>query len=142
MLVYIAGGMRGLPGCNFEAFDKAEDLWVAAGHRVYSPANLSRAFRETPSMGDDPSTPAAHRHLRHVIQTDMACLYTVDAIVLLPGWQTSIGASLELCMAQFLGLPIYDAYTMEEIIVPSKPWSLLSVCSMKLPTILTEKEVS
>ena len=63
--------------------------------------------------------------LRHAIMSDIACIFHADAIALLPEWETSSGATVELALAQFLGLPVYDAETMHQVFPPVKPWQEL-----------------
>jgi len=116
--IYIAGPMRGYPSWNFDAFDAAEAVWRDAGWLVVSPAALDRAVGLAPNGEPDED------HLRYVIGVDVQGIFFVDAIVLLPGWQKSSGTTVELALAQFLGLPVYDAVTCEPIEPPVKPWSL------------------
>lgn len=120
--VYIAGPMRGLPGWNFSSFDKAEKTWREAGWQVMSPAQTYRAmgYPDPPVIGI--SYPTDREHLLHVIQVDLACIYTVKAVALLPGWENSVGCTVELAVAQFLYLDIYSALTMERIYPICKPW--------------------
>jgi len=117
MRVYIAGPMRGLPGWNFPAFDAAEERWRASGHTAFSPAQVDRALKYGPEQGESPD------HLRHVINVDITCIMAADALALLPGWENSRGATVELALAQFLGLPIYCAVRMELLDVCPVPWS-------------------
>lgn len=117
MRIYIAGPMRGIPEWNFPAFDKAEDKWRALGHIVFSPAQVDRALQYDPQNGESLD------HLRHVIQMDIACIMAADALALLPGWEKSRGATVELSLAQFLGLPIYDAISMARIYPVLTPWA-------------------
>lgn len=114
--------MRGYPEWNFPAFKEAEERIRALGHTVFSPAAVDQALHIGPKThtGYDPI------HLRHVIQMDMACIYAADAIALLPGWEDSAGVTVEVAMAQFLGLPIYDAMTVDEITIFTRPWRLIN----------------
>ena len=109
MRIYIAGPMRGIPESNFPAFDEAESRWRAAGHTPFSPAQVDRALKYDPKYDETPTM------LRHVIQMDIACIMAADALALLPGWEKSRGSTVELSLAQFLGLPIYDAMSMTQI---------------------------
>src|SRR5438874_2740148 len=108
--------MRGLPGWNFPAFDRAAEVWREAGHQPFSPAQVDRALGYGPDLGESDSA------LRHVMALDLACISHADAIALLPGWEDSAGATVELAFAQFLGLPVYDALTREFLNVSKKPW--------------------
>lgn len=127
MKVYLAGPMRGLPcgDWNRLSFERAEQEWKAKGHHVISPFTLVKAMGYPLDYPCEPGTPEADAHLRHVILSDLLALTHVDAIALLPGWEKSRGATVELALAQFLGLKVYDAVTMKELTPPQTPWGLL-----------------
>lgn len=105
MRVYIAGPMRGKPNCNFAAFDVAAAKWRAAGHDVVSPAENDRAegFR------GDSAVPRGF--VNAALARDIPLLLACDALVVLPGWENSAGASAERALAKALDppLPIYRA---------------------------------
>lgn len=118
MKVYLAGPMRGYPNWNFEAFDEAEKRWKEAGHWPISPAAMDRAVGFSPKETDGSDI----EHLKYAMTVDVAALYFADAIALLTGWEGSRGATVELALAQFLGLPVYCAEAMAPIEVDSCPW--------------------
>lgn len=105
MKIYLAGPMRGLPQWNYPAFAAAKKVLEAHGHHVFCPATLATA------MGYHAETPCepgnGDAHLRHVILSDVCCLLHADAIALLRGWEKSRGATVELALAQFLGIEIW-----------------------------------
>ena len=113
MKVYIAGPMRGIANDNREAFAAATARWRASGHIVFSPAELS--------CGDEKLGKRDHE-LMHAIQLDLVCIAHADAIAMLPGWEGSCGATLELAYAQFLGLRVYDAVTAITFEPVRCPW--------------------
>jgi hypothetical protein len=120
--VYIAGPMRGIDRWNFPAFDAAEKRWKEAGHEVASPASIDRA------LGLDENGPLSQVNgdfARRAMAMDIQILYHSDAIALLPGWERSSGATVELSLSQYLGLETFNAETMEKILVPSRPWSAI-----------------
>lgn len=119
MRIYLAGPMRGHPDWNFPAFDAARLYLTGEGHQVFCPAAL---FRAMPYPRDE--TLVDRRHLLHVIQADLACIYACDAVALLPGWEASTGCTVEVSMAKFLGLPLLHAHTLEPLNIRDKPWSL------------------
>lgn len=121
MRIYLAGPMRGKPDLNFKAFDEAKIQWTQAGHQVFSPADLDRA------LGYGMYGEESIQNLKHVMMNDINCLYNADAIALLPGWEDSMGATVELALAQMLGLDIYDAETMAQFSPNKKPWLELLV---------------
>lgn len=87
MRVYIAGPMRGYVGLNFLAFDEAAAKIRAAGHTVFNPAE----------------NPAKSLRANLAIDTNWICL-VADIVVLLPGWQGSLGAQAEYALARCLGI--------------------------------------
>lgn len=92
--VYISGPMTGLPEFNFPAFNaKAAEL-RAAGHDVINPTE----------HGEDGCT-EWHEFLRKDIRLLMDCY----AIHMLPGWENSKGARLELHIARELGMRVEGA---------------------------------
>lgn len=122
MKIYLAGPMRGLPNYNLPAFDEARERLTKEGHLVFCPAQLVRAV----PYPDQYTTDGDRPFLQHVISLDIACLFAAEAIALLPGWETSRGVSVELALAQFLGLAVYDATTMTRIYPVMKPWKLVA----------------
>jgi hypothetical protein len=127
--VYIIGPMRGKPDWNRPAFAAAEARWRAAGWTVFSPAYTLSLLDHDPS--DDPARPGSRyrqqdrTHLNHALQVDLACIYAADAVAVLPGWQASMGGTVEVALAQFLGLDLYDAETMQAVIPPKTPWAAI-----------------
>jgi len=117
--VYIAGPMRGYSRWNFDAFDRAEELWKEAGWDVISPAQIDRALGIDP---DGPPEQIDKDFAWRAIQLDMVLLKSAHAIALLPGWQGSSGTTVELSLALFLGLPVYDAETMQRKPILNLPW--------------------
>lgn len=111
---YIAGPMRGIEAHNFPAFDVAADyLTRVRGWGVISPADIDRAAGE--GVHEDPAgTPDQRRYAMR----DFHALYYLTSvrngcIVLLPGWQDSVGATAERSMARWLGLKAYDVFGNE-----------------------------
>ncbi|HEX6940219.1 MAG TPA: DUF4406 domain-containing protein [Longimicrobiales bacterium] len=99
MRIYLAGPMSGIKAHNFPAFHaRAAELRVQ-GYDVVNPAELDD--------GD------ASKPWEHYMRRDLALLVTCDAVALLPGWQASRGATLEVHVANALGMPVLDAETME-----------------------------
>lgn len=102
--VYIAGPMRGYQGLNFPAFHDAADRFRRAGWTVRSPVEIGREM-----FGANPDAVSPAEFLR----ADIRALLDCDAIAVLPGWEHSTGAKAEAAAAVTLGLPFYNAVTME-----------------------------
>lgn len=110
--IYIAGPMRGKPQFNFPLFDTVAAALRAKGHTVISPAEQDApAIRAkslasadgifTPDMAKDESVGTIlGRDTRLVIDN-------VTDLALLPDWQLSTGARLEVCVALLHGKGFY-----------------------------------
>ncbi len=92
--IYIAGPMTGLPEFNFPAFNaKAVELRAEGWHV---------------------ENPAEHGHVKGArwadyLRWDISRIVTCGAIYLLPGWETSKGAQLEVYIGKALGLTFLGA---------------------------------
>lgn len=126
MKIYLAGPMRGLPQWNFPAFKEAKKRLEAQGHHVFCPATMDEALGYGQYAGATTEEEKA-QHLRHVMKNDINCLMHANAIALLPGWERSRGATVELALAQFLGLTVLCAITAEEILPEFCPWTLVTL---------------
>lgn len=91
--IYISGPMTGLPGNNAAAFFAAAYSLSAAGHRPVNPVEVAAHL---------PPDASWHAFMR----ADIKALCDCDALALLPGWERSAGAQLELHIAHRLGLEI------------------------------------
>lgn len=108
--------MRSIPEWNFPAFDEARDRWLACGWEVVSPADLDRDIGFNEEVRELP-----HDFIRGAMKRDLHAIADVcTAIALLPGWESSKGTAVELALARVLGLPVYDAVTMELLPTPSE----------------------
>lgn len=112
MKVYLAGPMSGLPDYNVPAFEKWAAELRARGYEVVSPAEcdntegqendaLRAALAADPKVG--PSLRAQY------LRRDFTLLLGCEAIVLLPGWNHSTGATCEALVAAMAGLKAFEA---------------------------------
>lgn len=92
--IYIAGPMTGLPDFNYPAFFGAADQLREAG---YDPINPARQRPDVPHQG------ARWIDYMRLSLRDVA---DCDGIALLPDWENSRGASLEVHIARSLDLPV------------------------------------
>lgn len=115
MRVYLAGPMTGLPDNNFHTFYEVEEQWRKAGHTAFNPAR----FYDT--MGYDPSD--REMSLRHIMLSDIMCVWHAEAVALIREWENSKGTVIELGIAQFFGLRTFDAHLMTEVEIRTRPWS-------------------
>lgn len=89
--VYLSGPMTGLPDLNFPAFGAAAELLRDAGFQVTNPAEIN---------------PDQQLPWEQCMRADIKALCDCDTLALLPGWERSRGAQLELQVAHRLGLEI------------------------------------
>lgn len=102
MRLYISGPMTGLPDNNFPAFNRAAAALRSQGYAVVNPAELN---------------PEGSKTWHECMRVDIRELCTCQGLVLLPGWQRSQGAQLELQIAHRLALVIR---TIDEVL-PENP---------------------
>ncbi len=95
MRLYLAGPMTGIEDYNYPAFHEAAARWRSAGHTIVNPAE---------SFGGDQGKPKSV-----YMRWDISEILGVDGLVVLPGWQSSSGASLEVAIANAIDKPVYDA---------------------------------
>lgn len=87
--VYLSGPMTGIPENNFPAFHDAAEYLRALGYEVVSPAEIQEAGS-----------------WELCLRADLRELCTCDSIALMPGWENSKGANLELHVAHRLGMEV------------------------------------
>lgn len=107
--VYLAGPMRGMPEHNFPAFHAASGDLRSRGFEVWSPAEYDEG------RGFDPKrdTPAS---LASYMEEDLAAVCRADAVVVLPGWEGSQGARLEVQVARALEIPVLSYPELEPVV--------------------------
>jgi hypothetical protein len=108
-VAYIAGKMRGVEQFNFPAFDTAAQVWADAGYHVISPADLDR------ERGFDGTTEPTPEFLQTAMREDLLAVADADVLAVLPGWENSEGAGIEVRYALMMGKPIHDARTQDRI---------------------------
>jgi hypothetical protein len=105
MKLYIAGPMTGIPDWNYPAFFQAEAELRALGHQVLNPAtNDGDTLEEALAAAGSPERP--NHPWAYYMKRDLPQVMDVDALVVLPGWQDSKGARLEVHVATAIGLPL------------------------------------
>ncbi|MEI6084000.1 MAG: dATP/dGTP diphosphohydrolase domain-containing protein [Verrucomicrobiota bacterium] len=109
--VYLAGPMRGIPHFNFPAFDKAAGVLRSGNLIVFSPAERDRQDGFDPVKNPD----AKPKTLAHYMAIDLPEVCKADAVVVLPGWEKSQGANMEVYTAHQCGIPVYAYLTGRRI---------------------------
>lgn len=101
--VYLAGPMSGIAEHNFPAFHAAADRLRGSGLEVVNPAD--HGLVEGLGWSD-------------YMRWDLVKLAGCHAVYVLPGWEKSKGASLEIAIARALGMPVF---TVEGAALASAP---------------------
>lgn len=105
MIVYIAGPMTGMPDWNYPAFFETEQQLRDMGHTPVNPAHHDGLTVEealaNAGTHENPAQPWAY-----YMRRDLPHVANADALCLLPGWQKSRGARLEVHVANTLGIPL------------------------------------
>lgn len=114
MKIYLSGPMTGLPQYNYPAFHAAARQLRSLGHTVVNPAELHphgrlrrlcyRVLRALRLVRGNPPTPTWAEYMRADIRALVGC----DMIATLPGWEHSLGAELEVSIAEELGMKRMD----------------------------------
>lgn len=94
--IYIAGPITGVPK-YWEAFEAADDELHGLGFAVISPARLPLGLSNA-----------------QYAQINMASIDAADAVLFLPGWQNSKGATLERAYCEYIGKPV--AFSINELL--------------------------
>jgi|688.fasta_scaffold31150_11 hypothetical protein len=106
MKIYIAGPMTGHENWNFLTFFETQQALEGLGHEVINPAqNDGKTLGEAIANVDSPSLP--RKSWGDYMRIDLRSVLAVDAVCVLDGWRNSKGATLEVHVAEELGLPIY-----------------------------------
>ena len=94
--LYLAGPMTGLPDYNYPAFFAAADSLRQAGYTVLNPADIG--LHPTWTWAD---------YMRVGLKT---LTTQAEGVAVLPGWDHSIGARLEVRKAQRRGLRVHTVF--------------------------------
>ena len=100
MKLYLAGPMSGYKDHNYPAFHAAAARLRAAGHQVINPAELNPENEGMQGITPKPIW-------RNSMKRDLPQLLTCDAVAVLPDWEKSRGARLEVFVAATLGMTIF-----------------------------------
>lgn len=101
--VYISGPITNIENQNIGAFLDAQRRFESAGWAVINPHTFAGAVE---------------KEWADYMKVDlMVMLLAVDAIAILPNWWGSVGSRVEIAVAKAFNLPIYNAKTMQPIMI-------------------------
>lgn len=117
--LYIAGPMSGIPQFNYPAFLRAAGLLREMGYEVYCPAEMDSPEAQAAALAsptgsfDELESNGCDETWGDFLKNDVKLIADeVDAVTLLPGWETSRGARMEAFVALTCMKPVY-LYTSE-----------------------------
>jgi hypothetical protein len=115
MKIYLAGPMSGIPQFNYPAFHAAAAALRAMGHEVVNPADCDPTEYQVAAMA---SVDGSHESIAHLPNSSWGCILAedvktiaedgIEGIVVLPGWENSRGAKLEVFVAMLCALPVWE----------------------------------
>lgn len=94
--------MRNYAHYNYPAFDAARDWLIEKGWNPISPADLDRQVGITGFTSELPDG-----FIFDALRRDFMALCQCEAIVFLPGWESSSGAKAERFVAENIGLKMF-----------------------------------
>jgi len=98
-----------ITGCELQSIveaKEAQENLEKQGFKIINPHNVRL------DLEDELDRVALERE---IMGADLLALSQCDAMILLPGWETSKGCNLEIRFALDYNTPIYDYTTMEKI---------------------------
>ena len=106
---YVSGPIAGRPRLNRRAFYTAQHMLLNGGwDRALVPHDVAPWSHEGDCPGGYRSSPDAPHAAACNLRTDLIeMLATADTVFMLPGWELSVGARLELQVAAACGLEIH-----------------------------------
>lgn len=111
---YLSGPISGLVNGNYDNFLKAQKKLEKEGYVVLNPHEIGKDIYNKWSKLDFTSKEKEQERWKEFMKEDIKYLLTCDCVFLLDNWETSPGATLELLIAQKLGIPIYYIKTFAE----------------------------
>lgn len=118
---YIAGPMTGIPQFNFPAFDAAAVALRARGIAVASPAELDSPEARAAALASPDGNLSSYEYQTDLTWGDLLARAVkivadqVGSVVVLPGWENSRGARLEVFVARLCRKPVYRYPDLEEL---------------------------
>lgn len=95
LAIYLSGPMKGYPESNYPLFNQVASELRKRGHRVYNPAEF----------GHDGPPETFPLRKAFAAYSKFIC-EEATTIVLLPGWEKSLGVSAELALAKNCGISV------------------------------------
>lgn len=96
-----------MPNKNIEAFNSAEQQLENLGHVGVNPFKLDELEPLPPTNNN------TDKNYLNLLKRDLSYLLGCDGVLVLPHWEISRGASLEVLVAVKLEMPIYSLHNSQ-----------------------------
>jgi len=114
--VYISGPITGQEDGNKKAFKEAEMKFRDMNFDAINPHELHGTDWEAEwNEKLEQRKITVLEHWAGYMKTDIQALVKCDFVALLPNWESSKGANIEIAIAKSLGMPIINALDMQEV---------------------------
>lgn len=104
---YLAGPMRGIELFNYPLFNAVAKYLRRLGYKIENPAETDAEVQDRASVAKNPLSVYMERDLADVAKT--------DAVFVLPGWEASEGANIEVTVAFMLGHPVFELPSFTQV---------------------------
>lgn len=111
--VYISGAITGMPNKNKEEFKKYEDKFINLGYEVINPHNI---FSDEEVERIESMDISEDEKWCIFLKEDLIQMLKCDFVAVLPNWEHSRGANLEIKTALGVKMPVINAKDLQEII--------------------------
>jgi hypothetical protein len=117
MKVYISGPITGLTESEYtENFARAEAFVISEGHEAVNPVKVQACvtedcFKPGDKVGAQSAVKDDGSYLHSwqcYMKHDLIAMFECDAILMIPGWESSRGAQLELDIATRLDFKVHE----------------------------------
>lgn len=105
--IYLAGPMRGIQDYNYPLFNAVADRLRQFGYRVANPADTDAEVHDRAIAAENP--------LSVYMERDLSDVAASHAVFVLPGWEQSEGAKIEVNVAFMLGHPVFSLPTFARV---------------------------
>ncbi len=114
--VYIAGPISGIENGNKEQFKKYQDKFIDLNFYVVNPHDL-HSDEDTEFMNDRLKFGqiTEKEHHGYFMRIDLHHMCKCDLVAVLPGWEKSKGANIEVRTANDINIPVICAETFKVI---------------------------
>lgn len=137
MKIYLSGPMSGIPQFNLPAFEEATAELRRRGHEVISPIeeDIRSGLDKNDLLKSDGTMNSFTQTWGECLARDVRTLADggIEELWVLPRWERSKGARLEVFLALLLGVRIFN-YATSESMKPNEVFAIMAVTILNRST--------